>query len=65
MLMALAVNAAGAGLARAGAGELAIHGVDVERTITCDERDVVIDGTGHRLTLRGSCPYVRVMGTGT
>ena len=64
VLMALAVNAAGAGLARAGAGELAIHGVDVERTITCDGRDVVIDGTGHRLTLRGSCPYVRVMGTG-
>jgi hypothetical protein len=30
----------------------------------CEDRDVIVSGNRHRLTLRGRCPYVRVQGTG-
>jgi hypothetical protein len=59
LLLALALNLGGAP-----AEDVTIHGVDVERTLACDGRDVIVYGTGHRLTLRGRCPYLRVQGTG-
>jgi hypothetical protein len=42
---------------------LTIQGLGVEKTITCDDREVVIQGSNHRLTLRGPCPLVQVRGT--
>jgi DUF3060 family protein len=61
---------AGAGLlfglaatARAGGEDLTVTGVNLERTITCDERDVVVEGVGNRLTLRGRCQHVTITGT--
>jgi hypothetical protein len=52
------------GAARSGADEVTINGLNVEKTITCDHRDVVIHGTNHRLTLKGRCRQVWVDGTG-
>lgn len=47
----------------AAADELTIRGASLEKTITCDDRDVVIQGTSHRLTLRGRCQHVSIQGT--
>src|SRR4029450_1819977 len=63
-LMGLALVTGGGPPTGAGREDLVIQGVDVERTFTCDERDVMITGTSHRLTLRGSCRKVTVFGTG-
>jgi Protein of unknown function (DUF3060) len=57
----LALSAAVA--ARAAADDLTIQGVNVERTITCDDREVVIHGTNNRVTLNGRCRQVTVDGT--
>jgi hypothetical protein len=50
--------------ARAQGEDLTILGLGIERTITCDTRDVVVNGAGHRLTLKGRCARVAVHGTG-
>jgi hypothetical protein len=63
-LMGLVLVPGGAPPTAAGPEDLVIQGVDVERSITCDERDVTIRGTSHRLTLRGSCRTVTISGTG-
>jgi DUF3060 family protein len=47
----------------AGGEDLTVTGLNLERTITCDERDVVVEGVGNRLTLRGRCQDVTVHGT--
>jgi hypothetical protein len=46
------------------ADDLIIQGLNVARTITCDDRDVVIHGAANHLTLRGRCLQVSVDGTG-
>jgi Protein of unknown function (DUF3060) len=63
-LMGLALVPGGSTAAAAAPEDLVIQGVDVERSITCDEREVMIRGTSHRLTLRGSCQKVTIFGTG-
>jgi hypothetical protein len=62
--MGLALVVCGAPPATAAPEDLVIKGVDIERTITCDQRAVMIRGTSHRLTLRGSCQKVTIFGTG-
>ena len=47
----------------AAADELTIQGVGVERTVTCDDREVVIHGTNNRVTLNGRCRQVTIDGT--
>ena len=63
-LMGLALVPGGASLVVAAPEDLVIQGVDVERTITCDDREVTILGTSHDLTLRGNCEKVTILGTG-
>jgi hypothetical protein len=54
----------GAGYSAGAAEDLTILGLGIEKTITCDERPVVVNGAGHRLTLKGRCEDVAVHGTG-
>jgi hypothetical protein len=62
--VAVLVTVVGGGFAaEAAADAVTIRGVGVERTITCDDREVVVYGTNHRLTLRGRCREVEVNGT--
>jgi hypothetical protein len=53
-----------AGSSGVAADDLTVLGLGVEKTITCDQRDVVVSGANHRLTLRGRCERVFVHGTG-
>jgi hypothetical protein len=43
---------------------VSIRGAGIKRTLTCDHREVVATGTGHRLTLLGRCARVTLTGTG-
>jgi hypothetical protein len=58
----LAVALGAAAASHAAADELVIQGLNIVRTITCDDRDVVIHGASNRLTLRGRCAQVSVDG---
>jgi hypothetical protein len=61
-VLALALSLAVAGAAAG--DQQTIQGLNVEKTVTCDEREVAIYGGNHRLTLRGRCRKVSVHGTG-
>jgi hypothetical protein len=63
-LIALLAAAAQVGTAQVGDGPIRISGVEQQRTIPCEGRDVVVDGVDHTLTFTGACASLSVAGTG-
>jgi len=63
-LIAALAAAAQAGTAHVGAGPIRISGVEQQRTIPCEGRDVFIDGVDNTLTFTGACASLSVAGTG-
>ena len=63
-LMSLAMAASGqVGVVEENAQRIEVTGVGHERTIDCDNRDVVIAGTGHKLTFTGICASLDLTGS--
>lgn len=55
-----------AGLAAGPAkGPIEVSGVEHQRTIDCDGRDVVISGVDHVLTITGACASLTLSGSGS
>jgi hypothetical protein len=52
----------GAARSEAAREELVIQGVGIEKSVTCEGKDVTIRGTNHRITLRGTCHQVTIFG---
>ena len=64
MLIAALAAAAQTGTAQVGAGPIRISGVEQQRTIACEGREVFIDGVDNTLTFTGACASLSVAGTG-
>jgi hypothetical protein len=64
LLIAALVVAAQTGTADVGKGPIRIAGVEQERSIPCEGRDVFVDGVDHKLTFTGACASLSVAGTG-
>lgn len=56
-----------AGVASAGSANkpIEISGVEHQRSIACDGRDVVVDGVDHVLTFTGDCASLTLSGSGS
>ena len=62
-LIALLAVAAQAGTADTAHDAIRISGVEQQRTIPCEGRDVFVDGVDNTLTFTGACASLRVAGT--
>lgn len=60
--LALAAGLAAAGPARQ---PIEISGVEHQRSIDCEGRDVVVDGVDHVLTFTGGCASLTLSGSGS
>jgi len=63
MLIAALAAAAQAGTADVGKGPIRISGVEQQRSIPCEGRDVVVNGVDHVLTFTGACASLTLTGT--
>jgi len=64
MMLIAAMAAAQVGTAHVGDGPIRISGVEQQRTIACEGRDVFVDGVDHTLTFTGACASLTLSGTG-
>jgi hypothetical protein len=62
-LIAVLAAAAQVGTAHVGHGPIRISGVEQERSIPCEGRDVFVDGVDHVLTFTGACASLTLTGT--
>ena len=62
-LIALLAVAAQAGTTDAAKDAVRISGVEQQRTIPCEGRDVFVDGVDNTLTFTGACASLSVAGT--
>jgi hypothetical protein len=63
MFIAAVAAAAQVGTANAGKDAIRISGVEQERSIPCEGRDVFVSGVDHVLTFTGACASLTLTGT--
>jgi hypothetical protein len=62
-LIAVLAAAAQVGTASAAKDAIRISGVEQQRSIPCDGRDVIVEGVDHVLTFTGACASLTLAGT--
>jgi len=62
-LIAVLAAAAQVGTADTGKDAIRISGVEQQRTIACEGRDVFVEGVDHALTFTGACASLTLTGT--
>ena len=62
-LIAVLAAAAQVGTANVGQDAIRISGVEQQRTIACEGRDVFVEGVDHTLTFTGACASLTLTGT--
>jgi hypothetical protein len=62
MMLIAALAAAQVGTASAGKDAIRVSGVEQQRSIPCDGRDVFVSGVDHVLTFTGACASLTLTG---